>query len=1051
MGAGDSRDFDLDQRQSRSAILVLGMHRSGTSVLTGGLGLYGAWVGEEAELTGRNVENPYGFWERRDVRQVCDGLLYAAGADWWKVASFDTAAIPHAILAHQRRRFEKVIALLNRHDAWVIKEPRLCLLLPVLADFLTDSVCIHVVRNPLEVARSLQVRNGFSIPAGIALWEVYNRRALAASRHLSRIVVSYESLMQRPLETFDALITRLTDSHGIKLVGAEPCRITDFVNPSFYHCRATEEETSQYLTSPQNVLWQQLRSSQIGEHADGEPLSSVTRQHLFDLESTQGSLIHYKNIENELRENTIKLDDELKHRDNRIDDLNRQIHDYAETIRNRDRKIQNLHDSNSWKITAPLRFLPETCRRIASSIRRVATFVYWLGTGQFPKAIRAALPYYEKYVPRTVDRSIPGFVRDYAKLAISVSHESSEGGADQVSPSRLRERIKEAERAFQGCEYPAALERWTQLRFRFLNDEAISGRAKLEISVINRLQNVENYKSRIQDYIASRERDSAQKAKVVVYTAIVQEYDSVKLPDHLDPEFDYVLFSDSKVPDTGIWDVRPITYFGSDGTRTARFVKTHPHILLSGYDVAIWMDSNIMILDDISDLVSGFLSSGKLIGCVPHPSRTSIYEEFAACKSKGKDEPETMNMQMDGYRQEHFFHNDLIESNFLMFDLNHGRTVEFLNRWWREIDTHSKRDQLSINYSLSKVDEDWYRVTNRPNCIRNDEKFAFVPHDGGIGSCMRLVEELGAEIVNPYDGRAYSEMKNARITNEAHRTVDIIVCVHNALEHVRQCLESVQTMRTNSQHRLIVVDDGSNSDTAEYLGSFCGTVPDCLVLRNAEAKGYPKAANWGLTESTGEFVILLNSDTIVTTDWVEKLADALFSTTGAGIVGPLSNAASYQSIPEYKGTGDQTAVNKLPKGLAPGDMNRHCENWTRGAVLPRVPLIHGFCFGIRREVIEQIGYFDVEKYASGYGEENDYCFRATDAGFGLVVATHTYVFHAKSKSYTEERRALLAKSASRTFRGTYGYARVKRAEEAMADNPILVDFRGRAGKLTFTQ
>ena len=196
---------------------------------------------------------------------------------------------------------------------------------------------------------------------------------------------------------------------------------------------------------------------------------------------------------------------------------------------------------------------------------------------------------------------------------------------------------------------------------------------------------------------------------------------------------------------------------------------------------------------------------------------------------------------------------------------------------------------------------------------------------------------------------------------------------------------------------------------------------------------------------------MLNSDTVVTAGWVEKLTDAVFSTSGAGIVGPLSNAASYQSIPEYEGTADQTAVNELPKGLGPEDMNRHCESWTRGAVLPRVPLVHGFCFGVTREVIEKIGYFDAGKYAAGYGEENDYCFRATDAGFGLVVATHTYVFHAKSKSYTDDRRALLAKSASRTFRETYGYARVKRAEKAMADNPILGDFRVRAGKLTFTQ
>ena len=847
MSARNSGEHIPGQRQSRSAMVVLGMHRSGTSVLTGALRLSGAWVGEDAELTGRSVENPYGFWERRDIRQICDRLLHAAGADWWKVASFDTVAIPHAVLADQRRRFEKVITELDRHDAWVIKEPRLCLLLPVLLDFLADPVCIHVVRNPLEVARSLQTRNGFSIPAGIALWEMYNRRALSASSNVSRIFVSHESLMLRPAETTGALLTELADSYGIELTGTDIGHITRFINPSLYRRRATEDETREFLTSSQCALWQHFHSEQVGNHAGGEPLSSVTRQHLYDLESTQMSLIHYKDVGNDLNEKTIELNAVLKQSNARIEDLRRRIHDldhknremgitltrhvatiqkHTATIRDRERKIRNIHDSTSWKVTAPLRFLSVQCRRIATGSRRAVTFVWWVGTGQFPKATRAAVPYYEKYAPRMVDRCIPGSVREYARLAMSVPDESSQDGTDEVSPSRLRKRIEDAEMAFMRSEFPIALDRWKELKSQFSNDEAVAGRAKLEISITDRLLNLDMYRSRIRDYMASRKGRPARETRVVVYTAIVRGYDSLKLPDFLNSNFDYILFSDSRVPDTGIWEVHPISYFGSDSTRTARFVKTHPHLLLSDYDVAIWIDSNIMILDDISDLVSGFLSSGKAVGCVPHPSRTSIYEEFAICRNKGKDESEVMKMQMDDYRRKHFSHDDLIESNFMMFNLNHGRTDEFLNVWWREIDAYSMRDQLSINYSLSRVSEDWHRLTDRPHSIRNHDKFAFVPHDGGNGSSVRLVEALEAAMVDPYDGPAYAEIKDARTMCNAHRTVDIIICVHNALDYVRRCLESVRSARTNPRHRLIIVDDGSSLDTAEYLRDFAAEIPN---------------------------------------------------------------------------------------------------------------------------------------------------------------------------------------------------------------------------------
>ena len=135
MNAIDHEGQGAKDRSSHATLLVLGMHRSGTSAITGSLGYSGAWVGEEAELTIANVENPQGFWERRDVRELCDRLLLAAGADWWKIADFDPKAIPRATLAEQRRKFKRIVSALNEYATWTVKEPRLCLLLPVLRDY----------------------------------------------------------------------------------------------------------------------------------------------------------------------------------------------------------------------------------------------------------------------------------------------------------------------------------------------------------------------------------------------------------------------------------------------------------------------------------------------------------------------------------------------------------------------------------------------------------------------------------------------------------------------------------------------------------------------------------------------------------------------------------------------------------------------------------------------------------------------------------------------------------------------------------------------------
>ena len=222
----------LDEPCSSSALLVLGMHRSGTSVLTGALELCGAWVGEASELTEANPENPRGFWERRDVRGMCDRLLLATGADWWKVARLEPEAISHAVLQEERAQFSKIVSELDDHGTWVIKEPRLCLLLPLLRDFTTNSICIHIVRDPLEVARSLKVRNGFATSAGIALWELYNRRALSASENLPRVLVSHEELMLRPAETLEWLIEGLAEFGVTDLEAPGEDRLRQLIEPS---------------------------------------------------------------------------------------------------------------------------------------------------------------------------------------------------------------------------------------------------------------------------------------------------------------------------------------------------------------------------------------------------------------------------------------------------------------------------------------------------------------------------------------------------------------------------------------------------------------------------------------------------------------------------------------------------------------------------------------------------------------------------------------------------------------------------------------------------
>lgn len=266
-------------------------------------------------------------------------------------------------------------------------------------------------------------------------------------------------------------------------------------------------------------------------------------------------------------------------------------------------------------------------------------------------------------------------------------------------------------------------------------------------------------------------------------------------------------------------------------------------------------------------------------------------------------------------------------------------------------------------------------------------------------------------------------------------SVDIVIPVHDALNLVKECLATVHKTRQPEHHRIILIDDGSEDATAQELRGFASTFPAVELLTNSQATGFTKAANKGLRHSTAEMVIVLNSDTQVSTGWIDKMESVLFDTPGVGIVGPLSNAASHQSIPRTEPNAEerllrQTATNSLPPGMTIESASTFLESIDWKAPI-RVPLVHGFCFAISRALIDAVGYFDEVLFPHGYGEENDYCLRATDAGWSLAIAPDTYVWHHKSGSYDLDTRAKLAKQGGAALREKYGAQRIATVIAAM--------------------
>jgi GT2 family glycosyltransferase len=270
-------------------------------------------------------------------------------------------------------------------------------------------------------------------------------------------------------------------------------------------------------------------------------------------------------------------------------------------------------------------------------------------------------------------------------------------------------------------------------------------------------------------------------------------------------------------------------------------------------------------------------------------------------------------------------------------------------------------------------------------------------------------------------------------------SVDVVVCVRDALEEVRACLWSLLA-KTERALRLILVNDGSGETTTRFLRAFADRhAAVTLIHREEPPHGYTRAANSGLEVSTGDYVVLLNSDTVLTPGWLGRIVACGERNPRVGILGPLSNAATHQSVPLVR-EGSAWASNPLPAWLTVDGMGVAVAAGAPRAT-PLLPFLNGFCYAIKRSVIERVGLLDEERFGEGYCEENDYSLRAREAGFELGVVQDAYVFHAKSRSYGVEGRAELARRNYEVFLEKHGGARVQAEVAQMEEDPSLAPWR----------
>lgn len=235
---------------------------------------------------------------------------------------------------------------------------------------------------------------------------------------------------------------------------------------------------------------------------------------------------------------------------------------------------------------------------------------------------------------------------------------------------------------------------------------------------------------------------------------------------------------------------------------------------------------------------------------------------------------------------------------------------------------------------------------------------------------------------------SYKAIRNL-VTGEKH-PVDIIMPVYNSIHLVHQAIEAV-LRRTDWPFRLTIVNDASDEATSEILEHYADTWPSKVtVIHNASNRGFASTVNRGIRSTNNPYIVLLNSDVLVTQGWLTKMLMALESDPRNQIVNPVTNNTAMIAVP-------------MAQGCSYLAMNRVFEEFSQRRYPEIIPT--GFCFLFPRSLVDQIGEFD-ESYEN-FGEETDFWMRTVNyvhdkhfPHYRAVLADDTFVFHERGTSFS---------------------------------------------------
>ena len=317
----------------------------------------------------------------------------------------------------------------------------------------------------------------------------------------------------------------------------------------------------------------------------------------------------------------------------------------------------------------------------------------------------------------------------------------------------------------------------------------------------------------------------------------------------------------------------------------------------------------------------------------------------------------------------------------------------------------SKR--LAISYDYEKLNQE---IIEKEEMLRELTHQRNYYHDLYFDALSSLSFKIThpLRVINSYLTKAKKvkfEALNKKFIKKRTNNVVVVLPVFSGVKMTQDCIKSaLPSILSFPNAKLLIINDcGPDKKMLPMLKQFKKKYPQKIdLVDNKSNQGSLKNFNLGFKRYPNEDIVILNSDTLCSHDWLKRLEIEAYSDPKIGTVTPLSNSTEICSFPSFM------KPNELFMNLSSQKLDTYFIN-------PRLDNIEaptgiGFCQYYKRQCLDEVGYYDEVKFGKGYGEENHFCQTAIQKGWKNVITPNLFVLHYNEFSYGEEKKALLENS-----------------------------------------